>query len=119
VTDSINQLNALARQFVEQRNWQQFQSPKNLSMGMIVEAGELVEHFQWLSEQQSREVDDDKKAQVADELADVLVFLLRIADELNIDLGKSAVDKMLRNEIKYPVSRHADGPVSVKDSTRT
>ena len=113
-TDSLKYLQGLTRQFVEARDWQSFQSPKNLSMGMIVEAGELVEHFQWLTEEQSRSIDSAKKAEVADEIADVLVFLLRLADELNIDLGAWTEQKIFRNGEKYPVDQCSAGPDPIK-----
>ena len=95
-------------QFVAERDWDQFHTPKNLAMALIVEAAELVEHFQWLTEAQSAELSADKKAEVAEELADVLVYLVRIADKLDIDLLAAASAKMARNEARYP-AEHVKG----------
>jgi NTP pyrophosphatase (non-canonical NTP hydrolase) len=93
------------RAFVAERDWAQFHSPKNLAMALSVEAAELVEHFQWLTEEQSRTLDAAARAPVADELADVLLYLVRIADELGIDLHAAAQAKMARNAEKYPVEK--------------
>jgi NTP pyrophosphatase (non-canonical NTP hydrolase) len=93
------------RAFVAERDWEQFHSPKNLAMALSVEAAELVEHFQWLTEEQSRTLDAAARAPVADELADVLLYLVRIADELGIDLHAAARAKMTRNAEKYPVEK--------------
>lgn len=93
------------RTFVADRDWAQFHSPKNLAMALSVEAAELVEHFQWLTEEQSRTLDAAARAPVADELADVLLYLVRIADELGIDLHAAATAKMVRNAEKYPVEK--------------
>jgi NTP pyrophosphatase (non-canonical NTP hydrolase) len=93
------------RRFAADREWDQFHSPKNLAMALIVEAAELVEHFQWLSETDSGTLPADKRAAVADELADVLVYLVRIADRLDIDLLAAAAAKMDRNEAKYPAAQ--------------
>ena len=93
------------RMFAQQRDWEQFHSPKNLAMALIAEAAEIVEHFQWLTEKESKNLASDKRSLVADELADVLVYLVRIADKLDIDLLAAATDKIRRNEAKYPVSR--------------
>jgi dCTP diphosphatase len=103
IRDLIELRNRL-RTFAQDRDWEQFHSPKNLAMALIAEAAELVEHFQWLTERQSENLPMDKRALVADELADVLVYLVRIADKLDIDLLLAAADKMRRNEAKYPVS---------------
>ena len=108
--DSLDRLTRLSRQFVEERQWQSFQTPKNLSMAMIVEAGELVEHFQWLTQQESLQPDAGKKQAIADELSDVLVLLLRIADVLDIDMKVAAEDKIRRNGENYPVAEQANGP---------
>ena len=90
------------RTFATERDWDQFHSPKNLAMALIVEAAEIVEHFQWLTDRQSTNLPLDKRALVADELADVLIYLVRIADKLDIDLLAASGDKMRRNELKYP-----------------
>jgi NTP pyrophosphatase (non-canonical NTP hydrolase) len=92
------------RTFAQQRDWEQFHSPKNLAMALIAEAAEIVEHFQWLTEKESENLPGDKRSLVADELADVLVYLVRIADKLDIDLLAAATEKIRRNEAKYPVA---------------
>ena len=90
------------RQFAEDRDWDQFHSPKNLSMALIAEAAELVEHFQWLTEEQSQNLPEDKLREVEEELADILIYLVRIADKLDIDLMTATGNKMELNEQKYP-----------------
>lgn len=99
---TIDQLIQQLREFVQARDWDKFHSPKNLSMALSVEAAELVEHFQWLTEQESFTLAPDKKAEVALEMADVLIYLLRLADKLGIDLFDSAWRKLELNEQKYP-----------------
>lgn len=103
--DSINQLRARINQFVEARNWAQFHSPKNLAMAMIVEAGEVVEHFQWMTEQESRNLSDETKEKVGQELSDTFVYLLRIAEVCEIDLIKAANKKIDLNAEKYPIEK--------------
>jgi len=93
------------RRFAAARDWDQFHSPKNLAMALIAEAAELVEHFQWLTEAESAALTPEKRAEVADELADVLVYVVRIADKLDVDLLAAVADKLRRNEAKYPASR--------------
>lgn len=90
------------RQFAEDRDWDQFHSPKNLSMALIVEAAELVEHFQWLTEEQSKSLDSKKFARAQEELADIQIYLIRISDKLNIDLLDAVSKKIDANEKKYP-----------------
>lgn len=91
----------LAR-FAAERDWDKFHSPKNLSMALIAEAAELVEHFQWLTEEQSFNVSPTKLKEVETELADVLIYLIRTADKLGIDLLQAARHKIELNEKKYP-----------------
>jgi len=105
---TLAELREHLRRFAQARDWDQFHSPKNLAMALIAEAAELVEHFQWLTEAQSAELSADKKAEVAEELADVLVYLVRIADKLDIDLLAAASAKMAHNEAKYP-AEHVKG----------
>jgi NTP pyrophosphatase (non-canonical NTP hydrolase) len=104
-TSDLIALRDAMRAFVAERDWAQFHSPKNLAMALSVEAAELVEHFQWLTEEQSRTLDAAARAPVADELADVLLYLVRIADELGIDLHAAATAKMVRNAQKYPADK--------------
>ncbi len=93
------------RQFAEERDWRQYHSPKNLSMALIAEAAELVEHFQWLTEEQSANLDSGKLEQVRQELADIQIYLITLADRLSVDL-LDAVDKKLEiNARKYPAEK--------------
>jgi len=89
-------------EFAEERDWDQFHSPKNLSMALIVEAGELMEHFQWLTQEQSKSLPPEKHEEVEHELADILIYLLRLAQKLDVDLFAAAHRKMDLNEEKYP-----------------
>ena len=101
----LEELKGRVRDFVEERDWQRFHSPKNLAMALSVEASELVELFQWLTEEESATLDADRRLRVADELADVLWFLVRIADRLDIDLLEAAGNKLAANAAKYPADR--------------
>jgi len=101
-SDSLESLRQRLAEFAAVRDWDQFHSPKNLAMALIAEAAELVEHFQWLSETESRQLDDAKRQQVAHELADILIFLVRVADKLDIDLIDAANSKIEINESRYP-----------------
>jgi NTP pyrophosphatase (non-canonical NTP hydrolase) len=100
--DSLEELNERHRRFVEDRNWQKHQSPKNLVMALTAEVGELVELFQWLTPKESREVSGGRRQAVAEEMADVLIYLVRLADETGIDLVAAAHEKCEINERKYP-----------------
>lgn len=102
---SLEDLKEQLREFARERDWEQFHSPKNLAMALIVEAAELVEHFQWLTEAQSRTLDADKREQVAQELADVFLYLVRLADRLDIDLMDAAQRKIVINAHKYPADK--------------
>jgi NTP pyrophosphatase (non-canonical NTP hydrolase) len=93
------------RRFADERDWNQFHTPKNLTMALMVEVAELMEHFQWLSEEQSVNLDDTKKQAVAEELADVLLYLIRLSDKLNVDLMKAALAKLEKNALKYPADK--------------
>jgi len=105
MADSLDALKARVNNFVSERDWAQFHSPKNLAMAMIVEAGEVVEHFQWMTEQESRQLDAQTKEQVGQELSDTLVYLLRIAEVCGIDLIEAANKKIDLNAQKYPVDK--------------
>lgn len=105
MADSLNELKQKLEDFVAERDWAQFHSPKNLAMAMIVEAAELVEHFQWNTEAESRELSAEKREQVGHELADTFVYLLRISQVLNIDLIEAANNKIALNAVKYPVEK--------------
>lgn len=101
----IKQLLQRIREFAEQRDWQQFHSPKNVSMALSVEAAELLEHFQWMTEAESKNVKSEQKVEIADEAADVFLYLLRLCDELDIDLVQSAHQKIDKNALKYPIEK--------------
>lgn len=103
--DTLAVLRARLRGFVAERAWEPFQSPKNLSMALIAEAAELVEHFQWLTQAESRSLPADKRAAVELELADIFIYLIRLADQLDVDLAAAAERKMALNETKYPAER--------------
>lgn len=99
----LDQLQAYLRQFAKDREWDQFHSPKNLSMALSVEVSELLENFQWLTEEQSYNLDEQQRAAVIDEIADVQMYLARLADKLNINIGDAIEQKAIKNEAKYPV----------------
>ena len=91
------------RRFAEERDWEQFHSPKNLSMALTVEAGELMEHMQWLTDEESRNLSAEKLLKVEEEIGDVLIYLLRLADKLDINPLEAARKKLKINADKYPV----------------
>jgi NTP pyrophosphatase (non-canonical NTP hydrolase) len=101
----LGELKQRLREFVAERDWDQFHSPKNLAMALSVEAAELVEVFQWLTEEQSASLDALQRRRAAEEMADVLWYLVRIADRLDIDLLQAAAEKLERNAVKYPAER--------------
>ena len=103
--DRLNDLSRRLKAFARERNWEQFHSPKNLSMAMIAECAELVEHFQWLSEEQSQQLAADKQEEVALELADILIYLVRLGERLDIDLIDAANRKLAINEQRYPAEK--------------
>ena len=105
MSDPLEELRQRLARFASERDWDQFHSPKNLSMALIAEAAELVEHFQWLSEEESKKLPTDKQDEVAMELADILIFLIRIADKLQVDLAETAWKKIHINESRYPVEK--------------
>ena len=105
MTDSLDDLRNRINAFVAERDWAQFHTPKNLSMAMIVEAAELVEHFQWDTPIESQQLSAQKREAVSHELADTFVYLLRIAEVLNIDLIEAANQKITLNALKYPVEK--------------
>ena len=103
--DRLEALRAQLRAFVAERDWDQFHTPKNLAMALVVEAGELVEHFQWLTPEQSGELAPQTQAEVELEIADVLLFLLRLCDKLDVDPIAAAERKLALNRQKYPVEK--------------
>ncbi|MCU7795934.1 MAG: nucleotide pyrophosphohydrolase [Candidatus Thiodiazotropha sp. (ex Semelilucina semeliformis)] len=103
--DSLDNLNTRLKAFAQTRNWEQFHSPKNLTMALIAECAELVEHFQWLTEEQSMNLADEKREEVALEMADILIYLIRTAERLDIDLVEAAERKIAINEARYPIDK--------------
>jgi NTP pyrophosphatase (non-canonical NTP hydrolase) len=103
--DSLHQLRNDLRRFAAAREWEQFHTPKNLAMALAVEAAELLEPFQWLTAEQSTALDTRRRRAVADEIADVLLYLTRLADVLGIDAVAAARRKIRTNARKYPVTR--------------
>ena len=105
VYNSFNIIKLRLRDFAKARDWDQFHSPKNLSMALSVEVAEIVEHFQWLTEEQSKRLPQETFDEVKTELADTLIYLIRLADKLDIDLLVEAQSKIELNEQKYPVDK--------------
>ncbi len=104
-TDSLKHLNTRLLEFAREREWEQFHSPKNLAMALVAEGGELMEHFQWLTQEQSYQLSDEKYEQVALEMADILIYLIRCAERLDIDLIEAANRKISINEERFSVER--------------
>lgn len=102
---NIDTLKITLRQFVQARDWEQFHSPKNLAMALAGEVGELIEIFQWLTEEQSKSVaiDPETAEAVRDELADVFIYLVDLASALGVDLNEAVTKKIAKNAIKYPI----------------
>lgn len=104
-TDDLDVLRRRLEEFAAKRDWDQFHNPKNLAMALAGEAGEVLEHFQWLTLEQAATLPAKTRAEVALECADVLLFLLRLCDKLDIDLVKAAHKKIVLNAKKYPVQK--------------
>ena len=102
---AFQELSGKVRRFADERDWAQFHSPKNLSMALSVECAELMEHFQWLTESQSRKLGSKKLCEVEKELADVQIYLIRLSQVLGIDLMSVSRDKLADNARKYPVRK--------------
>jgi len=105
---TVAELRAAVQRFVDERDWRQFHSPKNLAMSLAIEAAELMEQFQWVEVDESRAAAEDQqwKAAVAEELADVLCYALSLANALDIDLAAAVRDKLQKNAVKYPVEKY-------------
>ena len=112
---SLDQIKTRLRDFATARDWDQFHSPKNLAMALIVEAAELVEHFQWLTEEQSQTLPPDKLAEVEQEIADIQIYLIRLADKLGVDMEKAVNAKIKLNEEKYPADKVRGSAVKYND----
>ncbi len=119
---TIDELKQLIQRFVAERDWEQFHSPKNLSMALAIEAAELMEHFQWVDLAASRAIADDpeKLAAVGEELADVFAYSLALANELGLDLAETVRAKMVKNAQKYPAEEYRGryGPEDARDKPR-
>jgi dCTP diphosphatase len=100
----MNELRSAIEAFIEERDWEQFHSPKNLAMALSVEVAEVVEHFQWLTEEQSRTLPPEKLAEVREEIGDVMIYLTELAEKLGIDPVEAAKAKLEINSRKYPAS---------------
>jgi dCTP diphosphatase len=107
-TTTVAVLREAMRTFVAERSWEQFHSPKNLSMGAAVEAAELMEHFLWLDSEESRRVVQDSRrmGEIADEIADVACYLLALCNTLGLDLSEAIQAKLLKNAQKYPAEQY-------------
>ena len=103
--NKLEKIKLRLRRFADERDWDQFHSPKNLAMALIVEAAELVEHFQWLTEKQSQKLPAGKLAEVEQEIADIQIYLIRLADKLGIDMEKAVNAKIKLNEKRYPAKK--------------
>ena len=99
---TVADLRDLVEKFVAERDWHQYHAPKNLAMSLAIEAAELMEHFQWITVEESRTPTKEKMVDIGEELADCLCYALAIANELNIDVSKAMRDKMVKNAAKYP-----------------
>jgi NTP pyrophosphatase (non-canonical NTP hydrolase) len=102
---TIEKLSEHVLEFVKERDWLQFHAPKNLAMALSVEASELVELFQWMSEEESRSLNPEKRSSAEEEIGDVLIYLVRLCQELGIDLLAAAASKLEINRQKYPAER--------------
>lgn len=104
---TVTELRQLVARFVDERDWQQFHAPKNLAMSIAIESAELMEHFQWISVEESRQHvvnDQEVRQEIADELADVLCYCLALANSMDLDLAGAIAEKMQKNNQKYPAS---------------
>jgi NTP pyrophosphatase (non-canonical NTP hydrolase) len=117
---TVAELRDVVRQFVDERDWHQFHSPKNLSMSLAIEVAELMEHFQWITTDEAWQVGqvEDKREPIREELADVLCYVLALANELGIDLSRALADKMVKNAQKYPADEYRGryGPDDERDA---
>lgn len=104
-TLSLNALRDQIREFIAERDWDQFHTPKNLATALSVEAAELLEPFQWLNTGERGELDERKYTAIRHEMADVLIYLIRLADKLDVDLAAATVGKLAHNRLKYPADK--------------
>jgi len=104
-SDALAGLREKLRRFAIERDWDQYHSPKNLAAALCVEAAELLEHFQWLTDDESKSLPSEQLAKVREEIADVLLYLVRLADKLNVDLLDAAASKIAVNARRYPIDK--------------
>ena len=104
-SDALSSLREELRRFASERDWDQYHSPKNLAAALCVEAAELLEHFQWCTDDESKALPAGQLAEVQEEMADVLLYLVRLADKLDVDLFEAANNKIVSNAQKYPVDK--------------
>ncbi len=107
-TEQVTTLQELLQKIIDfrdERDWGQFHSPKNLAMALMVEAAELAEHFQWLTEEQSRQLSGEKKEEIREELGDVFIYLLNLSERMEIDILQAAREKLVKNGEKYPAAQ--------------
>ena len=107
----LEKIKKIIGEFASERNWDKYHTPKNLSMALSVESSELVEIFQWLTQEESKNIDSKDIQSVKDEVADILIYLIRIADKLDIDLEEAVLEKIKKNTKKYPVELSKDNAV--------
>ena len=105
MSKELDNIKLSIREFTKERDWDQFNSPKNLSMALIVECAELVEHFQWLTDEQSKKLPEDTLDDVSLEMADIMIYLISMADKLDVDLLKTVDRKIGLNTKKYPIEK--------------
>ena len=105
MADSIKQISDDLKKFAIERDWEQFHTPKNLSMALIAETAELVEHFQWLTPEQSKRITGEKLKDISHEMADIFIYLLRMAEQMDIDLVTATREKMAINEARFPADK--------------
>lgn len=105
---NIDKIKNKIKKFADERNWDKFHTPKNLAMALSVEVSELIEIFQWLNQEQSQNINNKDKQAAKEEIADIAIYLIRIADKLNIDLEKAIIQKLKMNAEKYPVNLSKD-----------
>lgn len=103
--NSLESLRDILRDFAKERDWDQYHTPKNLSMALIAEAAELIEHFQWVNGELSHILEEKTRQSIEEELADILIYLVRISDKLRIDLYRAVERKLVINEKKYPADK--------------
>ena len=104
MSDSLTELARLVKGFADARDWEQYHTPKNLAMALAVEAAEIMEHFQWKTAQESQSLTEEQHHEVAMELADVFIYLMRLAQSLDVDLIAAANEKMAANEHRFPTT---------------